>query len=281
LKKEIPLFWWSESRLMEKEKENYGDLLSKYIIEGISGKKVRWVHPKKQSWFNFNKTHYLAAGSILAHATKNSVVWGSGIIDRASKIAGAKFLAVRGPETRKFLLEQELECPEVYGDPALLISDIFYPKVKKKYKLGIIPHYVDYKEISTQFSNIEGIKIVNLMTHDVESTTREILECQRIISSSLHGLIVPHSYGIPSVWMRFSDKIFGDDVKYSDYYKSVGIKGAKSLKADLNFLDDFVLDSIFSNNVTLPDRSRIDELKLGLIKTFPFVKGDFLLKNQI
>ena len=89
--------------MLLKEKENYGDLLSKYLVEKISGRPVKWIHPKKQPWYKLNKKNYLAIGSILHHATKNSVVWGSGIIDQKHKVAQADFRAVRGPRTREYL----------------------------------------------------------------------------------------------------------------------------------------------------------------------------------
>jgi hypothetical protein len=30
-----------------------------------------------------------------------------------------------------------------------------------------------------------------------------------------------HAYGIPAVWQKFSNKVFGDDIKYQDYMESV------------------------------------------------------------
>ena len=80
----IQLFYWSEIKFIYKDKENYGDLLSKYLVENISGKKVKWVQPKKQPWYKIDKKNYLAIGSILPHASKNSIIWGSGIIDQRS-----------------------------------------------------------------------------------------------------------------------------------------------------------------------------------------------------
>jgi hypothetical protein len=41
-------------------------------------------------------------------------------------------------------------------------------------------------------------------------------------SSSSHGIIV-HAYGIPAVWQKFSNKVFGDDIKYQDYMESVEV----------------------------------------------------------
>ena len=146
--KKIPLFYWSEIKFIFKKKENYGDLLSKYLVEKISGKEIKWVHPKKQPWHKWDKKNYVTIGSILHHASKDSIVWGSGIIDNEQTLAKADFLAVRGPQTRKILLDLGYDCPEVYGDPALLLPKYYHPEVNKKYKLGIIPHYHDFNSVS-------------------------------------------------------------------------------------------------------------------------------------
>lgn len=52
----------------------------------------------------------------------------------------------------------------------------------------------------------------------------QINECEFIISSSLHGLIISDAYNIPNVWAVFSDKIVGGEFKYKDYYASVNKK---------------------------------------------------------
>ena len=219
----IPLFYWSEIKFIHKDKENYGDLLSKYIVEKISGKKVKWVQPKKQPWYKIDKKNYLAIGSILPHASKHSIVWGSGVIDEKHTIAQADFRAVRGPRTQKFLEEGGITCPKVFGDPALLLPDYYHPKEAKKFKVGIIPHYNDYLKVKDLYKEDPSIRVINLMTLDIEETTREILSCETTISSSLHGIIVSHAYEIPSIWVEFSDKIFGDGIKYPDYLESVDL----------------------------------------------------------
>lgn len=264
----IALFWWSEIRLMGKENENYGDLLSKYIVEKVLKNQVRWIHPKKQPWYKLNKAHYFSIGSILAQATKHSIVWGSGIVDKRNKIAKADFRAVRGPETRKYIIEQGFDCPEVYGDPAILLPDFYTPEIEKKYELGIIPHYVDFKKVSAKYQDVEGVKVIDMMTLDIEKTTDEILACKKVISSSLHGMIVPHAYGIPAMWIQFSENIYGDDIKYFDYFKSVSIEGFK-LSSD--FLDLLQIDQIFNDHETLPDPLKLKKLKKDLLDSCPFI----------
>lgn len=269
MKKSIRLFWWSEIYLMDKSKENYGDLLGRYLVEKISQKSVEFAHPKKFNIKDLWSPIYVTIGSILMHVNKKCIVWGSGIIEDNQKVKPAKFLAVRGPETRRVLIEQGYEVPEVYGDPALLMPKYFNPKIEKKFKLGIIPHYVDYQETLEMYKGNDTISVIDLMTNDIEATTTEILECERIISSSLHGLILSHAYCIPAVWVRFSDKLFGDNIKFKDYLSSVKISNysLNMVKARLNIEE---IDAMFNNVTTLPDESVIEQLQEKLIKACPF-----------
>lgn len=265
----IPLFYWSEIKFINRDKENYGDILSKYLIEKITGKKVKWVHPKKRAWYKIHKKNYLAVGSIIHHSTKDSIVWGSGIIDKKQFIANADFRAVRGPRTRGYLMKLGYSCPEVYGDPALLLPNYYNPKVDKKYKLGVIPHYSDFKIVSENYFNDPDILVIDLMTLDVEMITRQIMSCHKTISSSLHGIIVSHAYKIPSIWVEFSDKIFGDGVKYKDYLESVELATYKPemLLGKIPFEELFQMVGNFPN---LPTEEKIVELQKGLIEASPF-----------
>ncbi len=266
----IPLFYWSEIKFTFKKKENYGDLLSKYLVEKISGKGIKWVHPKKQPWYKWDKTNYVTIGSIIHHASKDSIVWGSGIIDNEQAIAKADFRAVRGPQTRKFLLDLSYECPEVYGDPALLLPKQYHPKVEKKYRLGIIPHYHDFKFVLENYRNDPEILVIDLMTLDVEEVTREIMSCEKTISSSLHGVIISHAYEIPSIWVEFSNKIFGDGIKYRDYLESIGLSvyKPKFLTQKKSVKE---LEVLIENLPNLPEKVNITELQEGLMESCPFV----------
>jgi pyruvyltransferase len=267
--KKIPLFYWSERKFTFKEKENYGDLLSKYLIEKITGKEVGWIHPKKQPWYKLNKTNYLAIGSIMHHASKYSIVWGSGIIDIKQPIINADFRAVRGPQTRKYLLGLGFSCPELYGDPALLLPKYYAPKFKKKYRIGIIPHYNDFKAVNELYKDEKHILVIDLLTMDIEAVTHQILECEKTISSSLHGIIISHAYSIPGIWVEFSDKIFGDGIKYQDYLESVQIPfyQAAYLNKKISSND---IERLFKKYPYLPENLIINILQNDLLKSCPF-----------
>ena len=272
-KKKIKLFWWNEVILQNKPKENYGDMIGPYLVEKISGKKVVFTHTNKKKWKQTLSSSpiYLTVGSILAFSNQHSIIWGSGIINKDQPVVAKEILAVRGPRTRQCLLDQGYEVPEVYGDPALLLPDYYLPKVEKKYEIGIIPHYNDYKSIVATLPLMPGVKLINLMTNDVEATTREILECKHIISSSLHGIIVAQAYGIPAVWQRFSDKLFGDNIKFRDYFESVNIKPyiphIKTNAFDLKFFNNL----IEKTPEKIIEKKHLNSTKEKLMSVCPFI----------
>lgn len=265
----INLFWWSEIYLTNKKKENFGDLVGKYLVEKISKKNVIWTHPKKRPFFSRNKTVYFTAGSILSQVQGNCTVWGSGIISKEFSIKNAIFKAVRGPQTRNHLLSQGYSVPEVYGDPALLMP-LFYTTARdKKFELGIIPHYVDFEQVSELYKNYPDVKIIDLMTTDVEAVCNMILQCKKIISSSLHGVIVPHSYGIPALYVKFSEKIFGDGIKYQDYFESVSIENYAP-DTITEIISEEKLKAYFQQTKVLPEEIKIKQLQEGLLAACPF-----------
>lgn len=267
----IRLFWWNEIKMQGKSKENYGDLLGKYLVEKISQKKVIWAKPSKFSLYDFFSPIYVTIGSILTNVNSKCIVWGSGIVSKDYPIKNAKFLAVRGPQTRKHLLKQGYEVPEVYGDPALLLPKFYNPKIKKEYAIGIIPHYSDFNKVKEFYKNEDSMLLIDLMTNNIEKTTDDFLKCKKIVSSSLHGLIVAHAYGIPAVWQKFSGDIFGDDIKYQDYFESVGIAPYKpEIVSDKMKLE--VLDLLFSQMDARPRQENIEEICSKLMDVCPFKK---------
>jgi len=164
--------------------------------------------------------------------------------------------------------------PEVYGDPAIVLPRYYNPDVKKKFKIGVIPHYVDYKAVKEHLAEDTHVTIINLLTKSVEPTTREILECDHIISSSLHGVIVAQAYGVPALWIKFSDKLSGDNIKFYDYFESVGIDFNNEQRIDVNTLNYETMQHLLSTNkdVLLPEKDILIQLQDGLLKACPFKK---------
>ena len=255
--------------MQKKVKENYGDLLSRYLVEKISKKKAVWSKPSSFSLYDFFGPIYVTIGSVLSHVNNKCIVWGSGIISKEYPIKKAKFLAVRGPQTRNHLLNQGYAVPEVYGDPALLLPKYYNPQIEKEYAIGVIPHYSDFKKVKDFYQDEESILLIDLITNDVEKTTNSFLKCEKIVSSSLHGVIVAHAYGIPAVWQKFSGDVFGDDIKYQDYFESVRIPNYKSdivnVKMNIENLTD-----LFNKVESLPEKNIVNDLCVKLMDACPF-----------
>jgi hypothetical protein len=145
----------------------------------------------------------------------------------------------------------------------------YNPEYKIKYNLGIIPHYVDYEKVMIQYEGLKDILVINLMTNNVEEVTDAILSCKKIISSSLHGVIVSHAYQIPAVWVEFSNKIFGDGIKYQDYFESVDLVMYKPLFLEGPITND-QLEMVFSSSNMLPKKDRIVQIQKQLMDVCPF-----------
>jgi hypothetical protein len=189
---------------------------------------------------------------------KDSVIYGSGIRDVDQRVEKGTFQFVRGPLTRNNIIKQGYYCPPVYGDPGLLLPLYYNPNIEKKYRLGIIPHYIHYEKIKKLYSNENNIIIINLLNNDIEYVIREMLSCKNIVSSSLHGLIVSDAYKIPNKWIYFDNSIKGDNTKFYDYFKSVERKDQVYINCT-NFIKlniDDIINKI--NNVNI--KFNINEL---------------------
>ena len=157
----------------------------------------------------FRAEHYICIGSILQRFHKaHPVVWGTGLKNPVAfkKDRFAQICAVRGPLTRFMLSQSGIESPEIYGDPAILLPQIYNPeKQKKLYKAGIIPHLSDASyPLVDYYRKSPDIKIFDLKNYEsIERFIDEMHQCEVILSSSLHGCIISDAYNIPNHWIRF------------------------------------------------------------------------------
>ncbi len=266
----IHLYWYALKR--EDRKGNYGDILAPFLVSKLAQRKIIRVESIKKWKYNWLFKPYFTVGSIIKRANKNSIVWGSGIIHKEEYVCNANFLAVRGPLTRKRLIDLGYKVPEKFGDPAILLPKFIINNEEVKYEIGIIPHYVDYKKVIMVMKDIPNVKVINLITNNVEETTSEILQCKRIISSSLHGLIVPHAYKIPALWVKFSNELSGDNIKFYDYFESVGIIYKNEFSCQPNQLNFNVIIDILEKNkgILLPDFQLLKLRETQLLETCPF-----------
>jgi len=222
-------------------KDNWGDALNPVLFRCLTGREP--VHYKKYK-NKLNKPVYTMIGSYLQNVTgPNTVVWGTGFMNHSSKlkVVPRKVCAVRGPLTRQKLLENNVECPEVFGDAAILYPIFYQPKSKKKkYKFGFIAHHRDQGAELTKVFERPDILNINIKS-PIQQVVDEIHQCEYIISSTLHGIIASDAYGIPSIWVRLTGQPLGDGFKFKDYFASVGRETTEPIQVtkDLN-IDDLI-----------------------------------------
>lgn len=262
------LYWWSETRIQKKPTENYGDLIGSYLYEKITGVSPVFYRKKDKKWYQSHSPYYATVGSIISHLDDKAIVWGSGIISRDGLVPQATYTAVRGPLSRKRIQDHHIDCPAVYGDPALLLPRFYSPSIKPKYRLGIIPHISELELVKEALEDREDWLIIDLNTNDVEKTTKDILSCEYIISSSLHGLIVPHAYGIPAIRVTFTHSIHGDGVKYEDYFASVAL--THYTPQMIEDYSELSVDLVTNHEQSLPDQQIIAGLCDDLMDHCPF-----------
>jgi pyruvyltransferase len=202
---------------------NFGDVLTPHLLDYF---KIDHTFTSKPP------ADLICIGSIARHATAKTTVLGSGFISQKNPInPNANYKFVRGPLTRNMILAKGGNCPSLYGDPAMLLP-LFCDESKKEHEVGIIPHIWHYKEVSEAYPKHN---VIQLWTSNALDVAKEISKCKYIISSSLHGIIAAHAYGIPAAWVDFG-YLKGDGMKFQDHFLSLGITNAeKSTVKDPKF----------------------------------------------
>ncbi|MFV2145935.1 polysaccharide pyruvyl transferase family protein [Isoptericola sp. G70] len=195
---------------------NFGDLLSPWLVRQMTGRDVVVA--------DRSEPHYVVIGSVINQGTNSSIFWGTGTYGTEGKdevARKARYTAVRGPLTRSKLGASKgfgIPVPAVYGDPALLLPLYYQPRVKVTHEYGVVVRWSERRWAEATYG--PGVKLIDLGRDDVEGVIDDFLSCRRIITSSLHGLIVADVYGIPSAWLA-SRTPRGGEYKFYDYFASV------------------------------------------------------------
>ncbi len=205
----VSAFWYPEL--------NFGDKLTPDLLRFFGAKPL--FSPV------FHDCDVVGVGSILELVpdSYNGAILGAGFIssDTVKEFGSADILLVRGKLTRsKLHLSKSISV----GDPGIIANTVFKNLIRKerpRYQIGIVPHYTHQKskaisEMKRRHGN--NATIVNVRQSPAK-VVRAIAECECVISSSLHGLIVAHSLGIPTLVAEIEEKpLRGGRFKFFDYY---------------------------------------------------------------
>jgi len=252
---EYPL---GKKNAVDSGKRNLGDTLSPLIVNYML-KRSKIDTTKK-----LTKTkHFYALGSIILLGYQNATIWGSGFLINPSflrRIRHHHFFrkldirCVRGPYSQKILSDLGHTCPKVYGDPAVLMPYIYQPESEKKLDYLIIPHFSTEKTLREIYPDEH---ILSMNTEDYQAVITKICSAKKVITSSLHGIILAECYGVPTVfYMDRSEKF---DFKYADWYASTGREFVPPIRT--------LSDAFNAPPAPLPDLSKMQE---DLINSFPY-----------
>ena len=216
---------------------NFGDMLNETLLRDYFGLNI--VREE------FTTADIVAVGSVLDKLVTNSEigpndkkrqnhtmkdkpmhVWGAGFMfkypgDVQKCVRPLVVHALRGERSREQLskiMGENISC--TLADPGILAPRLV-PADDKKWDVGLVPHYRDkanpvFEKMMKHYSNVTLVDVQQAP----ETVLKHISQCRTILSTSLHGIIVADSYGIPSCWCECSDQVFGKGFKFHDYYSS-------------------------------------------------------------
>lgn len=219
----IPLGWAGASLKMDYL--NFGDAMSPVMVALAGGRPVRRVA------YDSPETRLAGVGTI-GHGFRNGEVhfWGTGCSSWANPSAppeervpygrpdGTRMVihATRGPLSQH-LLSGGAGGPDVFGDPVWLLPRFYRPKVSKRWPLGVILHLSDLSDRAYEAhphaharryevpEDLAGaVHLITTVTpislEALRDKVDEILACERIVSMSLHGMVIAEAYGIPCLY---------------------------------------------------------------------------------
>lgn len=209
----VELFFWRP----EDGTVNFGDYLSLVTVDQTLRRHGYTLGDETP-----RQTRMFAIGSILHYARNDDVIWGSGINGRAGqddlnrRVQRLDVRAVRGPRTQEILRRRGLAVPDVFGDPALLLPQLFPGRFRPRRQrpFVFVPNLHDLSFIGGASSDV--VSPLGSWNGRIEA----ILEAELVLASSLHGLIVAEAYGIPARYVRLSNG--ESEFKYRDYYEGTG-----------------------------------------------------------
>jgi hypothetical protein len=255
----VPLSWAGSTMAMDYL--NIGDALSPVMVALLSGRPVHRVPSRSTS------LRMACVGSI-GHGFEGGEVWFWGTGSSRWKNPSApkdelvpfvpsddsrfRVTATRGPLSEALLTGGPEGSVGVYGDPVWLLPRFYAPKIEKTWKLGVIVHLSELsdrdpeahlKETLKRYRIPEAlaphVRLINTVTpisvDAMKTRIDEILACERIVSTSLHGMVFAESYGIPCLHFttqaattrglqtRVLDKDCDLDPRVIDLYRGLGL----------------------------------------------------------
>lgn len=197
---------------------NIGDRSNPIAVQFATGRSTFWTPPAI-------RPSLLGIGAILHWATGKSHVWGTGMTapDLGSGgLRAERVWALRGKLTHANLARQLGGLRDVpLGDPGYLVGRCvaaLMPARAPIHRLGIVPHFRDRNHPAiVHLRRQDGVVVLEGWEPD-PTFFEQMMACEAIASSSLHGLIFAEAVGIPNTWVDFASEGATSTFKYHDWF---------------------------------------------------------------
>ena len=242
---------------------NFGDCLAPVILKHYGFTPV---------YSQLKDSDIILTGTILQLVPKQycGIIFGTGADDVKLDFPNANILGLRGHLTLKNLQFSPQHI--ILGDPGLIMNLVFPQHIRRRFELGIVPHFVDkYHCIVNEWKARFGKDCVVIdIQQKPRKVIRQIKSCKFIISSSLHGLIISDAFNIPNARfvIRETMPTHFFDYKFDDYYSSLNIK-----TITLEAKGDETLDNILKKMRLHTDQ--VTQLQNNLDRTFKQLRQHF------
>lgn len=199
---------------------NVGDALGPYLYRKLTGKQPDVCFVREPG----TGPCLVLVGSILCDTSKRwpRIVWGAGAIrgGNCKSLQRDHIYGVRGPRSAEIVQNSTGRRPLITSDPGLFLARVFPRKLSPDKDLGFVLHSVDRKFLAAKGQALPP-DVIDNYSGDVELFAHELQRYSRIASSSLHGCVLAHAYGIPALPLRISGQLTGGSWKFHDYYGSL------------------------------------------------------------
>lgn len=213
----IKTFWWRQVKLTG-FRPNFGDQLTPELVETLFGRTCSWRRPKSSEMTGAGSTLEMVQ---LMHAPRTLKIWGTGFMlsDSATEENYSNpdydFFAVRGHLS---LSRIHSDRDVAVGDPGLLSSRVYPRSEPVPGRIGLVYHWLHKNDpVVRSLARERKIALIDPSRHP-RAVVADITACEFVMSTSLHGLIVADSFGIPNAWIELTGDIGGGAYKFEDYY---------------------------------------------------------------
>lgn len=209
----VKAYWWRGNAL--NSVRNWGDELAPLLLKRFANLDAEWD--------TVSRSRVVTVGSVMEHIPPlwEGFVLGTGVLYPDSRLhlhtGSMTILGVRGPLTADL-------CPPgdyVLGDPGLL-ADELVESGGKRWDLGVVPHWTDTGLAANEQWYGDWTTRVIHPDEDPLDVVRAIASCHKIVTSSLHGMIVADANSIPRrVVSSMGTMTEGAMFKFRDYSASL------------------------------------------------------------